>query len=137
MSKTPTLIATVLVAAALTLTGCASTSSSGSSTPPPASASAPAAQPSTPALAAPSDTSSPPPCTTHACIVDDAKQLVGSVAKDESVITAMDCYKSSVKHAGPGIWTVSCTATYSDGSQVGGIATVLLSSGQITWEPTG
>lgn len=127
-----------LILAALFLSGCAaSASSTSSSTPPPPSSSAPAAQPSTPALAAPSDTSSPPPCTTHACIVADAKQLVGSVAKDESVITAMNCRQSSVHHAGPGIWTVSCTATYSDGSQVGGIATVLLSTGQLTWEPTG
>jgi hypothetical protein len=68
--------------------------------------------------------------------VDDAKQLVGSVAKDESVITAMNCHESTVKHAAPGIWTVDCTATYSDGTQVGGIATVLLSQGKITWEPT-
>lgn len=126
-----------LIAAALAIlatAGCASLSSSSSS---PAGTPSAAGAPSASALAAPSATASPPPCTTHACIVQDAKQtLVGAVAKDESVITAMSCRESTVKHAAPGIWTVDCTATYSDGSQVGGIATVLLSQGKVTWEPT-
>ena len=129
-------IALLILVSALALTGCASTTTTTVRAP---SSAPPAAAPSASALAAaPSATPSPSEvaCTTHSCIVDDAKQLVGSVAKDESVITAMDCRSSTVKHAAPGIWTVSCTATYSDGSQVAGIATVLLSQSKITWEPT-
>jgi len=123
-----------ILALAAALTGCAASASS-SSTPPPASPTSAAAPSASALAAAPSPTPSPQPCTAHSCIVDDAKQLVGSIAKDESVITAMSCYESTVKHAAPGIWTVDCTATYSDGSQIAGIATVLLSQSKITWEP--
>jgi hypothetical protein len=141
MRRTPTLIAAAITV--LALAGCASAGSSSGGPPPPTGTAAnpagspSAAAPSSPALAAaPSATASPPPCTTHSCIAQDAKGLVGAVAQDESVITAMDCYQSTVKHAAPGIWTVDCTATYSDGSQVSGIATVLLSQDKVTWEPT-
>ena len=127
----------LLVAASLTLTAC-SASGSSSATPPTSPASSPSSAAGSPSAlaAAPSATPSPQPCTSHSCIIDDAKQLVGSVAKDESVITAMSCEESTVKHLAPGIWSVRCTATYSDGSQVAGIATVLLEQGKITWEPT-
>jgi Protein of unknown function (DUF2510) len=76
-------------------------------------------------------------CTTASCIVTDAKQsLVGVVAKDESVITALSCKQSTVKNPDPGVWTVQCTATYSDGSEWDGIASVLMSQNKVTWEPT-
>jgi len=66
--------------------------------------------------------------------VDDAKQLVGNTASDGSVITKMSCDQSTVRHAAPGVWTVHCTATYSDGSQWDGIASVLLSKSQVSWQ---
>jgi len=129
------LTAPVILAAALALTGCGTVSSLAAPASTPASSAPPAAAPSSSALAAPpSPAASPAPCTSHACIVYDAQGLVGAIAKDESVLTKMDCYQSTVKHAAPGIWTVSCLATYSDGSQWDGIATVLLTSGQVTWE---
>lgn len=104
---------------------------------PASTAAPPQAAPSSSALAAPpSPAASQEPCTTHSCIVADAKGLVGSVAKDESVLTAMSCYSSTVKHAAPGVWTVHCLATYSDGSQWDGIASVLISANRVTWEPT-
>lgn len=107
-----------LITAALVIlatAGCTSTGSSSAGRPPPPTGSAgspssAAGQPSSSAGEASSAAGSPSasvaPCTSHSCIVDDAKQLVGSVAEDESVITAMDCYESTVKHAAPGIWTV-------------------------------
>jgi len=61
---------------------------------------------------------------------------VGGVAKDESVMTALTCYPSTVRNPDPGIYTVSCLATYSDGSQWDGIASVLLSQNQVTWQAT-
>lgn len=77
------------------------------------------------------------PCTSNSCIVQEAKQsLVGDVAKDESVITALSCTQSSVKNPDPGVYTASCLATYSDGSQWNGIASVLISQNKVTWEPT-
>ncbi len=77
------------------------------------------------------------PCTTASCIITDAKQaLVGGVAKDESVMTALSCRKFTVKNPDPGVWTVQCTATYSDASVYAGIASVLLSQNKATWEPT-
>jgi hypothetical protein len=121
----------LILAAALALSGCAPRDSG---TP---AANPPAAPASASALAAPpSPASSPQPCTTHACIVTDAKGLVGSVARDESVVTAMSCYSSTVKHPAPGVWTVRCVATYSDGSRWGGIASILTSQDKVTWEPT-
>ena len=52
-------------------------------------------------------------------------------------MTALTCYPTSVKNPDPGIYTVSCQATYSDGSVWDGIASVLLNSNQVTWQPTG
>jgi ribosomal protein L37AE/L43A len=49
----------------------------------------------------------------------------------------MSCRKSTVKRATAGVWTVHCTATYSDDEKVTGIASVLLAKEQVTWEPTG
>ena len=51
-------------------------------------------------------------------------------------MTGLHCYQSSVKNPDPGIYTVSCLATYSDGSEWDGIASVLLSQSKVTWEPT-
>jgi hypothetical protein len=77
-------------------------------------------------------------CTSNSCIAHDAKQsLTGAVAKDESVITGLSCDQSTVKNPSSGVYTVSCTATYSDGSRWGGIASVLISQNKATWEPTG
>ncbi len=129
-----------VIAVTLVLAGCASAGSGSAGGPPPPSGSAaspPAAGPSASALPAPpSATASPPPCTTHACIVADAKSLVGGVAKDNSVMTALTCYSSTVKNPDPGIYTVSCLATYSDGGQWDGIASVLLAQNQVEWEAT-
>ena len=50
-------------------------------------------------------------------------------------MTALTCYSTSVKNPDPGIYTVSCQATYSDGSVWDGIASVLLSQSKVTWEP--
>ena len=142
MSKTrryAPLAALLFAAAALSLTACAASSSSPSAASPPplfASSAAPVAATTTAPAPSPSPSPSEVACTSRACIISDAKQLVGDVAKDESVITAMACEESTVKHLDPGIWSVHCTATYSDGSQVDGIATVLLTSSQVTWEPT-
>jgi Protein of unknown function (DUF2510) len=78
------------------------------------------------------------PCTSNSCIVQEAKQaLVGSVAKDESVITNLSCTPSSVQNPDLNVYTASCIATYSDGVRTNGIASVLLSQNKVTWEPTG
>ena len=77
-------------------------------------------------------------CTSNSCIAQDAKQsLTGVVAKDESVITGLSCDQCTVKNPSQGVYTVSCTATYSDGSRWAGIASVLISQNKTTWEPTG
>lgn len=73
---------------------------------------------------------------TKACIVQDAKSMVGTVAKDESALTKLSCRKSTVKRPTQGVYTVHCTATYSDGAVCAGIASVLISQGKVTWEPT-
>ena len=124
MRRPSTLIAAAVISVLL-VAGCGGVRTA------PFSASGPAGPPSSSALA------SAPPCTTHACIVADAKQLVGTVAADESVITSMTCYVSTVRNPAPGVWTVSCVAGYSDGTQADGIASVLVSQSKITWEPTG
>lgn len=128
-----------LAASLLLLAGCASAGSSsaaGGPPPPINSAGSPAAA-GEPSTAAGSSSASAPPCTTHACVIEDAKSsLVGGVAKDESVMTALTCYSSTVKNPDPGIYTVQCRASYSDGSEWDGIASVLLSQSKVTWEPT-
>lgn len=121
-----------LFATFLVIVGAIAGSGSGST------AGAPLAASSSSALAAPPSTAaSQAPCTTHACIVADAKSsLIGDVAKDESVLTALTCYSSTVRNPDPGVWTVHCLATYSDGTQWDGIASVLISKGRVTWEAT-
>jgi hypothetical protein len=52
------------------------------------------------------------------------------------VVTKASCRASTVKLAASGIWTVTCTAWYSDGSEADGIATLLAASEKVTWEPT-
>jgi len=125
MRRTPGLIATAAIA--LALSGCVS---AGSTT---AAAGAPSASPSS----EPSAAASAAPCTTRACIIEDAKgALVGGVAKNESVMTRLSCVKSTVKNPDPGVWTVRCTADYSNGMVAKGVANVLLKSDQVTWSPT-
>lgn len=84
-------------------------------------------------VAAPSPTG---PCTTNGCIITDAKTMVGDVAKDESVLTKMTCKQSTVKQPTPGVYTVHCTSTYSDGSVYAGVASVLILQDKVAWEPT-
>ena len=123
--------------AVMVITGCGTASSS---SPPPSSATAAAATSSaaglrtSPAIPTPSVTSVA--CTTHECIVEDVTQLVGVTTATGSVITAMSCDQSTATRAAPGIWTVDCTATYTDGTQGDGIATVLLAQNKATWKPT-
>jgi len=124
-----------LIALVIAIAGCAST---GSSSPVTAAA---AGSPS--AVVA---TSAPPPapsaepsstlCTTHACIAEDAEQLKGTAAKDNSIMTKVACYKSTAKEVVSGEYTVHCEATYSDDSVWDGIATVQVSKGNVLWEPT-
>lgn len=96
-------------------------------------AGSPAAAPSSPAM------SSPPPCTTHACVVQVLDQsLPGAVAKDESVITKAVCKSSSVKYSSAGnTYTARCTVTYSDGISVTGYGNLLMTQQKVTFEPTG
>jgi hypothetical protein len=75
-------------------------------------------------------------CTTNSCIAADAETLKGTVAKDNSVMTKVTCREVTVKQVVSGTYTVHCTATYSDGSVWGGIASVLTAQGNIEWEAT-
>ena len=75
-------------------------------------------------------------CTTASCIICDAESLKGTVAKDNSVMTAVACNASTVRQVVSGTWTVHCTVTYSDGSKWAGIASVLTGKGEVDWEPT-
>ena len=129
-------IALLILVSALALTGCASTTTTTVRAP---SSAPPAAAPSASALAAaPSATPSPSEvaCTSHSCITQDAEQsMVGTTAKDGSVITKADCFKSTVK-ANPGdTYTVSCDIAYTDGTVWNGLVTLLLASNQISWQP--
>jgi hypothetical protein len=125
MIRKHALIALAIIAAAA-LAGCGSLGGSAAGQPP-ASAGAPSA----------AAVASQAPCTTHACIVNDAEGLKGTVAKDNSVMTKVTCKGSTVKQVVSGTYTVHCTVSYSDGMVAAGIASVLLSgSGQVDWEPT-
>ena len=65
------------------------------------------------------------------------QSLPGAVASNNSVITKATCYKRTVvHHAAAGVYTVECTAYYSDGTSVTGYANLLLAQDKITWEPT-
>jgi len=125
MIRSHTLITATL--AALAIAGCASTTTSTTA------AGAPSSAPS----AAPSAEPSSGPCTTRACIAADAQGMTGTVAKDNSVLTKMKCRKATVRQPTPGVYTVHCTATYSDGSVWTGIASVLTSQGRVAWQATG
>ncbi|HEV2452215.1 MAG TPA: hypothetical protein VGS62_09850 [Streptosporangiaceae bacterium] len=60
------------------------------------------------------------------------------MAKDESVITKVVCYKSTVVfHAAADTYSASCTATYSDGSEVSGTGNLLVSQQEATFTPAG
>ena len=124
MNRKHALIALAAIAAALS--GCGSLDSTT------------AAGRSSGSAGAPSAAVSSAPCTTHACIVTDAGNLKGTVAKDNSVMTKVACRKSTVKQVVSGTYTVHCTATYSDGMVADGIASVLTAgTGSVDWEPTG
>jgi hypothetical protein len=127
VKRTSALIAAGVTAAALAATvGCGSL---GVAT---AARGAPSSAPSSVAAAA-----SSVPCTTKACIVTDAEQLKGTVAKDNAVMTKVACKKSTVKQVVNGTYTVHCTITYSDGMVARGIASVLTAgNGEVDWEPT-
>jgi len=129
MRRTAGLIAS---AAALALAGCGS-AAGGASGQPSGNVSMFTGQPSS----APAAAASSGPCTTKACIVTDAKQLKGTVAKDNAVMTKVTCRKPTVKQVTPGTYTVHCTVTYSDGMVARGIASVLTAGqGEVDWEPT-
>ena len=127
-----------ILAAALTLTGCASSGSSSSFTPVTQTFTSDAGSPSSaagqPSAAAGSPTAVP--CTTRSCIASDAQQsMVGTSAEDGSVVTKARCFKSTVK-ANPGdTYTVSCDITYTDGQVWAGLVTLLLASNQVSWQP--
>lgn len=129
-------IAAVILACGLAVgCGSASRSSSVSDTSP---TSSPVSASQTQAQAAPSSAAASPSgevCYTHSCIVSDAEQMTGTTASDGSVITKMSCDVSTVRHAAPGVFTVGCTATYTDGSQWYGIVSVLTSKSQLSWQP--
>jgi hypothetical protein len=52
-----------------------------------------------------------------------------------SVFTAMDCDPSTIKQNAGDTWTVSCTASYSDGSKWRGYASIVVAQGNVEWEP--
>ena len=75
-------------------------------------------------------------CTSHSCLTQEAElTLPGTQAQDGSVITKATCLQSSVKHSAPGIFTVSCEATYTDGSVWQGLATIQPAADQFSRQP--
>lgn len=145
------LFAAVSLVWLVAVTGCASSSSppgsaplasvtaTGLSAPPSSDAGQPSSDAGQPSSAAgqPSSGAGSTPCTTHACIAQDAQQSeVGTTAEDGSVITKAVCYKSTVKYsAGSDTYTVSCQMTYTDGSVWSGLVTLLMASNQVSWQP--
>ena len=132
--------AALLLAAVFALTAtaaCSSTTTTRHASAPAHTAQPAAATSSTPPATVPPPSPSPSqvPCLTHSCIVQDADQIVGSAASDGSVIAKMNCAAPTVKHPAPGVFTVDCVVTYTDGSRWYGIATVQPSKGQVSWEP--
>jgi hypothetical protein len=136
-------LASVLVAAALALSGCASAatgttadlaaSSSLASAAAHASSAAAAAAASALASAA---SPSAPACTTHACIVAILQQsLTGDIASDNSVATSVFCNKKTVKfHADADTYTATCTITYTDGTIVTGYGNYIVSAAKVTFQ---
>ena len=135
-------LASVLAAAALALSGCAS--GAAGATPNPAAssflASAAAREASADAAAASALASaaspSAPPCTTHACIVAILQQsLIGGSASDNSVATSVFCNKKMVKfHADADTYTAICTITYTDGTMATGYGNYVVSAGKVTFQ---
>jgi hypothetical protein len=79
---------------------------------------------------------SPRPCTSAACVITELQRtLIGSSVKDGSVFTALACKPRSLKHNAGNTYTVTCTATYSDGSKWSGYGTLLATQQQVTFEP--
>jgi hypothetical protein len=135
MKRTPVLIA--IAAWSLLLAGCASAGGSSSSSP--------SAAVSIAEVQASSSADSPSPstsaqrvaaCTSRSCITQEAElTLPGEQSTDGSVITKATCYQSTVKHNPNNIYTVSCDATYTDGSVWSGLATIQPDSDQFSWQP--
>jgi hypothetical protein len=120
----------VAISAVRIIVGILSDTSSGGNS----SASSPAQ--SAPPSSAPVAAASSASCSTKACIASDAETLKGTVAKDNAVMTKVACKSSTVTQVVPGTYTVHCTATYSDGTEWRGIASVLTSKEEVAWEPT-
>jgi hypothetical protein len=129
--------ASLIAIAAIAMTaGCGSLGST-TAAQPPVSAAPPSS--SAPALASAEAQPSSEPCTTHACIVQDLDEnLVGLVARDESVTTKAVCYKKTVRyHKAADTYSATCLITYSDGSTATGTGNLLVSAKKVTFEPTG
>lgn len=130
------LSALIVLAVSSLLAGCATPGSPAGGPPPPAGSPSAAAAAGSPSAAAGSPSAAAPPCTTHACIASDAEQsMVGTAAKDGSVVTKTVCFKSSVRHNPGDTYTVSCDVTYTDGTVWNGLVTILMDSGQVSWQP--
>lgn len=61
--------------------------------------------------------------------------MVGTTAKDGSVVTKAVCFKSTVQANPADTYTVSCDITYTDGTVWNGLVTLLLASDQVSWQP--
>jgi hypothetical protein len=64
------------------------------------------------------------------------RNLKGTVAKDNAVMTKVACKSSTVTQVVPGTYTVHCTVAYSDGAEWRGIASVLTFKEEVDWAPT-
>lgn len=68
---------------------------------------------------------SPGPCYTNTCIAEGMeKSLPGIVDTDGSVLTKASCKAATVKHNPNGSYTITCVASYSDGSAWRGFGTL-------------
>jgi len=79
--------------------------------------------------------SGPPSCATGACAASEiTRSLTGTVAKDDSVFDKVSCKAATAKDTS-GVWTMTCTVDYSDGSVWRGFGNWVTSSNQVTFEP--
>jgi hypothetical protein len=75
-------------------------------------------------------------CASTSCAIATIQQsLVGVVAKDNSVMTAVKCKPSSLKENAGDTWTAQCTVTYSDGAQWSGYGNMVPAKDSVTFEP--
>lgn len=107
------IVAPLIAAAIMALAGCASAgSTTAAGTPPPSVFTQP--------------TASSGPCLTKACIASGMERsLPGIVDTDGSVLTKAVCKAATVKHNAGGSYTVTCVATYTDGTEWRGYGTLL------------